>query len=32
MLDGIIAYDIVEGPVDTEHFVRFLNEQVVCLH
>ncbi|KIM62793.1 hypothetical protein SCLCIDRAFT_75144, partial [Scleroderma citrinum Foug A] len=28
-LDGIIAYDIVEGPVDTEHFVRFLNEQVM---
>ena len=31
-LDGIIAYDIVEGPVDTERFVRFLNEQVVCSH
>jgi len=28
-LDGIIAYDIVEGPVDTERFVKFLREQVV---
>ena len=28
-LDGIIAYDIVEGPVDTERFVKFLKEQVV---
>ncbi|KIM50222.1 hypothetical protein SCLCIDRAFT_80849, partial [Scleroderma citrinum Foug A] len=28
-LDRIIAYDIVEGPVDTECFVRFLNEQVM---
>ncbi|KAF9219458.1 hypothetical protein BS17DRAFT_646892, partial [Gyrodon lividus] len=23
-LDGIIAYDIIEGPVDSQHFVRFL--------
>ena len=30
-LDGIIAYDIVEGPVDTERFVKFLKEHVVCL-
>ena len=30
-LDGIIAYDIVEGPVDTERFVKFLREQVVRL-
>ena len=29
MLDGIIAYDIVEGPVDTEWFVKFLKEHVV---
>ena len=28
-LDGIIAYDIVEGPVDTERFVKFLKDQVV---
>ena len=28
-LDGIIAYNIVEGPVDTEQFVKFLKEQVV---
>ena len=32
MLNRIIAYDIVEGLVDTEHFVRFLNKQVVCSH
>jgi transposase len=32
-LDGIIAYDIVEGPVDNEQFVTFLKEQVVyCNH
>ena len=28
-LDGIIAYDIVEGPVDNERFATFLREQVV---
>ncbi|KIM54195.1 hypothetical protein SCLCIDRAFT_76130, partial [Scleroderma citrinum Foug A] len=28
-LDGIIVYDIVEGPVDTERFVKFLKEQVM---
>ena len=28
-LDGIIAYDIVEGPVDTERFIKFLKDQVV---
>ncbi|KIK23143.1 hypothetical protein PISMIDRAFT_33273, partial [Pisolithus microcarpus 441] len=25
-LDGIIAYDIVEGPVNMEQFLRFLKE------
>ncbi|KIM56235.1 hypothetical protein SCLCIDRAFT_42119, partial [Scleroderma citrinum Foug A] len=29
MLDGIIAYDIVEGPVDTEQFIKFLKDQVM---
>jgi hypothetical protein len=29
MLDGIIAYDIIEGPVTSERFVRFLWEHVV---
>ncbi|KIK14323.1 hypothetical protein PISMIDRAFT_78067, partial [Pisolithus microcarpus 441] len=28
-LDGIIAYDIVEGPVDMERFLKFLKEQVM---
>jgi DDE superfamily endonuclease len=28
-LDGIIAYDIIEGSVTTEHFVQFLQELVV---
>ncbi|KIK22927.1 hypothetical protein PISMIDRAFT_42113, partial [Pisolithus microcarpus 441] len=28
-LDGIITYDIVEGPVDTEPFLKFLREQVM---
>ncbi|KIK19058.1 hypothetical protein PISMIDRAFT_73195, partial [Pisolithus microcarpus 441] len=27
-LDRIIAYDIVEGPIDTERFLKFLREQV----
>ncbi|KAL4064005.1 hypothetical protein V8B97DRAFT_1876339 [Scleroderma yunnanense] len=26
MLDGIIPYDIVEGPVDMEQFLKFLRE------
>ena len=29
MLNGFIVYDIVEGPVDTERFVKFLKEHVV---
>ena len=28
-LNGIIAYDIVEGPIDNERFATFLREQVV---
>ena len=28
-LDGIIAYDLIEGPVSSARFVRFLREQVV---
>ena len=28
-LDGIIAYDIIEGPVDSQRFVKFLEEHVV---
>ncbi|KAJ8585557.1 hypothetical protein M405DRAFT_700469, partial [Rhizopogon salebrosus TDB-379] len=28
MLDGIIAYDIIEGPVTSEQFVRFLWEHL----
>ncbi|KIK30868.1 hypothetical protein PISMIDRAFT_50591, partial [Pisolithus microcarpus 441] len=28
-LDGIIAYDIVEGPVDSERFVKFLKDEVM---
>ena len=30
-LDGIIAYDLIEGPVSSACFVRFLQEQVVCV-
>ncbi|KAF9229365.1 hypothetical protein BS17DRAFT_662120, partial [Gyrodon lividus] len=30
-LDGIIAYDIIEGPVDSQCFVRFLEEHVMPL-
>ena len=29
-LNGIIAYDIVKGPVDTQQFIKFLKEHVVC--
>jgi len=29
-LDGIIAYDITEGPVTADCFVKFLNDYVVC--
>ncbi|KIK19082.1 hypothetical protein PISMIDRAFT_45892, partial [Pisolithus microcarpus 441] len=29
MLDSIIAYDIVEGPINMEHFLKFLKEQVM---
>ena len=28
-LDGIIAYDIVEGPVDGKWFLKFLKDHVV---
>lgn len=28
-LDGIIAYDIIEGPVDSQRFLKFLKEHVV---
>lgn len=28
-LDGIIAYDIIEGPVDGARFVQFLKDHVV---
>ncbi|KIK36704.1 hypothetical protein CY34DRAFT_39772, partial [Suillus luteus UH-Slu-Lm8-n1] len=30
-LDGIIAYDIIEGPVTSERFVQFLQEHVLPL-
>src|SRR5882762_4333245 len=30
-LDGIIAYDIVQGPVSSEWFLQFLHDYVVCL-
>ncbi|KIK18459.1 hypothetical protein PISMIDRAFT_84191, partial [Pisolithus microcarpus 441] len=29
MLDGIIAYDIMQGPVNMERFLKFLKEQVM---
>jgi hypothetical protein len=29
-LDGIIAHDVIEGSVNTEHFLSFLEEDVVC--
>jgi transposase len=29
-LDGIIAYDIIEGSVTSDRFVRFLKDMVVC--
>ena len=29
-LDGIVAYDLIEGAVSSAHFVCFLWEQVVC--
>lgn len=28
-LDGVIAYDIIEGPVDGERFLQFLKDQIV---
>ncbi len=28
--DGIVALDIFEGSVNKEHFIQFLNEQLVC--
>jgi hypothetical protein len=31
MLDGIIMYDIIEGPVDSARFLCFLQEHVVSL-
>jgi hypothetical protein len=30
-LDGIITYDIIEGPVDSACFLRFLQEHIVSL-
>ncbi|KIK91170.1 hypothetical protein PAXRUDRAFT_94875, partial [Paxillus rubicundulus Ve08.2h10] len=30
-LDGIIAYNIIEGPVNSQHFMRFLEEHVMPL-
>ena len=30
-LDGIITYDIIEGPVDSTRFLRFLQEHIVSL-
>ncbi|KIK93717.1 hypothetical protein PAXRUDRAFT_144450 [Paxillus rubicundulus Ve08.2h10] len=30
-LNGIIAYDIIEGPANSQHFVRFLEEHVMPL-
>jgi transposase len=30
-LDGIIAYDIIEGSVTSERFAQFLRDMVVCL-
>ena len=29
-LDGIVAYDIIEGSVASERFLQFLHELVVC--
>jgi transposase len=29
-LDGIIAHDVIEGSVNTERFISFLEEHVVC--
>lgn len=31
-LDGIIAYDLVDGSVTSERFVRFVREQVVSIN
>ena len=31
MLDGIIVYDIVDGPIDSEHFLKFIKELVILL-
>ena len=28
-LDGIITYDIVDGPIDGEHFLKFIKDHVV---
>ncbi|KIK73845.1 hypothetical protein PAXRUDRAFT_20442 [Paxillus rubicundulus Ve08.2h10] len=28
-LDGIITYDIIEGPVDGAHFVQFLKDHIM---
>lgn len=30
-LDGIIAYDLIEGPVTAERFHQFLRDMVVCI-
>jgi hypothetical protein len=31
-LDGIIAHDVIDGSVNTKHFLGFLEEHVVCNH
>ena len=31
-LDGIIAYDIIEGSVMSEQFVHFLRELMICFN
>lgn len=31
-LNGIITYDIIEGPVTSERFIQFLREHVVRFH
>jgi hypothetical protein len=31
-LDGVIAYNIVDGPIDGEHFLKFIKNHVVTTH
>ncbi|KIK82028.1 hypothetical protein PAXRUDRAFT_44813, partial [Paxillus rubicundulus Ve08.2h10] len=28
-LDGIIAYDIVDGPFNSEHFLKFIKDHIM---